>query len=385
MRYPSLNNVCVLIIAIFGSLSHATDSYSQNNNNDKISLLFIGDIMGHDDQILSAEDMETNTYNYDDVFRFIKPLISEADIAIANFEVTLAGPPYTGYPHFSSPVEFAAACRDAGIHHLVTANNHSADRGGEGIINTIRRLDSLEIPHTGTFINSASKDTLSPLIIERNGISVALMNYTYGTNGMPVPEPVIVNMLNKELITSDILKAKDKNADIIILFLHWGTEYDTVPLQDQTDLAEYFLSAGADLIIGSHPHVLQKMERIKDVTQGKDGIVVYSLGNFVSNQRKVRTDGGSMVRVELSKKDDTVVISDAGYILTWVYIAVEDSNKKYFILPCSEFEESPDFFSKPEDYRLMKSFINNSRAFLDRQNRGIKEYIYNDKYWLLND
>jgi hypothetical protein len=113
--------------------------------------------------------------------------------------------------------------------------------------------------------------------------------------------------------------------------------------------------------------------------------VVYSLGNFVSNQRKVRTDGGSMVRVELSKKDDTVVISDAGYILTWVYIAVEDSKKKYFILPCSEFEESPDFFSKPEDYRLMKSFINNSRAFLDRQNRGIKEYIFNDKYWLLND
>jgi poly-gamma-glutamate synthesis protein (capsule biosynthesis protein) len=385
MRYTSLSTLGILFITIFVSLFHTTDSYSQNNTDEKLSLLFIGDIMGHDDQILSAEDKETNTYNYDEVFRYIKPLITEADIAIANFEVTLAGPPYTGYPKFSSPAEFAAACRDAGINHLATANNHSADRGGTGIINTIRRLDSLKIRHTGTFINPASKDTLSPLIIERNGINVALMNYTYGTNGMPVPEPVTVNSLDKELITSDILKAKDKNADIIILFLHWGTEYDTVPLQSQTDLAEYFLSAGADLIIGSHPHVLQKMERVNNITKGKDGIVVYSLGNFISNQRKVRTDGGSMVRVDLVKKDDTVQISDAGYFLTWVYITNEDSKKEYFILPCSEFEDKPDFFSKPEDYIMMKSFINNSRAFLNRQNRDIKEYIFNDNTWLLND
>ena len=111
--------------------------------------------MGHDEQIWSAENRETHTFNYDDVFRYIKPVISEADIAIANFEVTLGGPPYMGYPQFSSPPALAAACKNAGIDYMVTANNHAADRGKKGIAGTINRLDSLGIPHTGTFLNSA--------------------------------------------------------------------------------------------------------------------------------------------------------------------------------------------------------------------------------------
>ncbi len=150
----------------------------------------------------SAENRESKTYDYNEVFRYIKPVISEADIAIANFEVTLAGPPYKGYPQFSSPAALAAACRNAGIDYLVTANNHSADRGKNGITGTINRLDSIGIPHTGTFLNKASRDTLQPLLITKNGISLALLNYTYGTNGIKVPDPVIVNMLNKNLITS---------------------------------------------------------------------------------------------------------------------------------------------------------------------------------------
>ena len=268
---------------------------------EKLSLLFIGDIMGHDEQIWSAENRETHTFDYDDVFRYIKPVISEADIAIANFEVTLAGPPYMGYPQFSSPPALAAACKNAGIDYMVTANNHAADRGKNGITGTINRLDSLGIPHTGTFLNSSSRDSLYPLMIKKNGISIALLNYTYGTNGIKVPEPVIVNILEKNVITEDIKKAKSANPDITILFLHWGTEYDTVPSKIQTDLAEYFFSLGVDLVIGSHPHVLQKMVWAKNANGGKDGIVVYSMGNFVSNQRKPKTDGGAIVRIEFTK------------------------------------------------------------------------------------
>jgi poly-gamma-glutamate capsule biosynthesis protein CapA/YwtB (metallophosphatase superfamily) len=270
-------------------------SQNQLPQADKISLLFIGDIMGHDEQIWSAENRETHQYNYDDVFRYIKPVISEADIAIANFEVTLAGSPYMGYPQFSSPAALASACKNAGIDYLVTANNHAADRGKNGITGTIQRLDSIGIPHTGTFLNQAERDSLYPLMINKAGFSIALLNYTFSTNGIKVPEPVIVNMLDKDLITSDVAKAKKKNPDIIILFLHWGTEYDTVPAKSQTDLAEYFFSVGVDLVIGSHPHVLQKMVWSKNIAGGKDGIAVYSLGNFISNQRKPKTDGGSMV------------------------------------------------------------------------------------------
>jgi len=385
MNRTSFNLRSVLFLSFFISVFLCAKSQSQQPSNDKISLLFIGDIMGHDEQIWSAENRETHAFNYDDVFRYIKPVITEADIAIANFEVTLAGPPYMGYPQFSSPADLAVACKDAGIDYLVTANNHAADRGKKGIISTINKLDSIEIPHTGTFLNSTSHDSLTPLMIHRNGASIALLNYTYSTNGIKVPEPVIVNMLDKELINNDVNKAKNKKADIIILFLHWGTEYDTIPSKSQTDLAEYFQSLGVDMVIGSHPHVLQKMIRTKNTTTGKEDVVVYSLGNFISNQRKPKTDGGSMVRIELTKNSDKYSISTAGYYLTWVYTPIEKYRKKFFILPCSEFENKPDFFDKPEAFFLMKKFIGDSRDLLNKQNINIKEYIFNGNSWVLKN
>jgi poly-gamma-glutamate capsule biosynthesis protein CapA/YwtB (metallophosphatase superfamily) len=385
MNRISFNLKSVLLLSLFISVFLSAKSQNQQTPGDKISLLFIGDIMGHDEQIWSAENRETHLYNYDDVFKYIKPVIGDADIAIANFEVTLAGPPYIGYPQFSSPADLAVACKNAGIDYLVTANNHAADRGKKGIISTINKLDSIGIPHTGTFLNSSSRDSLTPLMIHKNGTSIALLNYTFSTNGIIVPEPVVVNMIDKELITKDVKKAEDKKADIIILFLHWGTEYDTIPSKSQTDLAEYFLSIGVDMVIGSHPHVLQKMVRIRNSATGNDEVVVYSLGNFVSNQRKPKTDGGSMVRVEITKNNAKYSISNAGYYLTWVYTPIEKYRKKFFILPCSEFENKPDFFDRHDAFLLMKKFISDSRKLLNTQNINIKEYIFNGNSWVLNN
>jgi poly-gamma-glutamate synthesis protein (capsule biosynthesis protein) len=385
MNRISFNLKSALLLSLFISVFLSAESQSQQTSGNKISLLFIGDIMGHDEQIWSAENRETHLYNYDDVFQYIDPVIADADIAIANFEVTLGGPPYTGYPQFSSPADLAAACKNAGIDYFVTANNHAADRGKKGIISTINKLDSIGIPHTGTFLNSSCRDSLTPLMIHKNGASIALLNYTFSTNGIIVPEPVIVNMLDKELITRDVNEAKDKNADIIILFLHWGTEYDTIPSKTQTDLAEYFQSIGVDMVIGSHPHVLQKMFRTKNNVTGNNDVVIYSLGNFVSNQRKPKTDGGSMVRIELTRIGEKYSISNAGYYLTWVYTPIEKYRKKFFILPCSEFENKPDFFDKPEAYLHMKKFISDSRKLLNEQNIEIKEYIFNRNSWVLSN
>ncbi len=368
--------VGIFFICLTASLFCQETSKSEQ----KLSLLFIGDIMGHDTQIWAAENTATHTYDYNEVFSYIKSEISEADVAIANFEVTLAGPPYKGYPQFSSPAAFAVACRDAGIDYLVTANNHAADRGKDGIVGTINRLDSIGMPHTGTFIDQDAKENLQPLIIRKNDISVALLNYTYGTNGINVPEPVIVNMLDKNLVTSDIVKAKSLNPDVVVLFLHWGTEYDTIPSQSQIDMAEYFFSQGVDLIIGSHPHVLQKMIWYKE----RNKAVVFSLGNFVSNQRKPKTDGGSMVRIELAKNGNTVTITDAGYYLTWVYTPLVKYSLRFFILPCSEFENRPDFFVNPADYAQMKKFINDSRSLLYKQNINIRGYVLKGNSRLLN-
>jgi poly-gamma-glutamate synthesis protein (capsule biosynthesis protein) len=365
-------------LLILAALSSAAGAQNDGLSNSKISLLFIGDIMGHDEQIWSAEDRVTRIYGYDDVFQYVKNEISEADLSIANFEVTLAGPPYKGYPAFSSPAALAAGCKNAGIDFLVTANNHSADRGKKGILSTIDRLDSLGIPHTGTFKNEEARDSLYPPVIEKNGFRLALLNYTYGTNGITVPSPVIVNMLEKNRITADIEKAKQKKPDAVILFLHWGTEYDTIPGKIQTDLADYFFSLGVDLVIGSHPHVIQRMEWKRNENTMKDGLVVYSLGNFVSNQRRLHTDGGAMVRIELSRSGDKVNISSAGYYLTWVYTPIENYRKKFFILPCQEFETLPEFFAKPSDYEKMKLFIKNSRDLLYKQNVRVNELIFSE-------
>jgi poly-gamma-glutamate capsule biosynthesis protein CapA/YwtB (metallophosphatase superfamily) len=345
----------------------------------------MGDIMGHDSQIWAAQDLATNTFDYNDVFSYIKPLISDTDLSIANLEVTLAGPPYKGYPQFSSPAALAVACKNAGIDALVTANNHAADRGKKGITGTIFRLDSIGMPHTGTFTDQASKDKLQPLILTKNGISVALLNYTYGTNGISVPAPLIVNMLDKDLVAADLEKAKKSKPDVIVLMLHWGTEYDTVPSPGQTSMAEYFILKGADIVIGSHPHVLQKMVWYNNGSAYENKVVVYSLGNFISNQRKTKTDGGSMVRIELTNRDGSFKIVSAGYYLTWVHTPILKYSPKFYILPCSEFENKPAFFEKEAEYIQMKRFINDSRSLLYKHNVNFREYIFNGNSWLLNN
>jgi poly-gamma-glutamate capsule biosynthesis protein CapA/YwtB (metallophosphatase superfamily) len=382
MRRKKSKSAAILLIILQFCSYVSGQGQNRNVQEEKLSIIFMGDIMGHDEQIWSAENRETHKFDYDDVFKFIKPVISEADLAIANFEVTLGGPPYMGYPQFSSPAALAVACKNAGIDYMVNANNHAADRGKKGIAATINRLDSLSIPHTGTFLDSAQRDSLYPLMFKKNGFSLALLNYTYGTNGITVPPPVIVNILDKNVITEDIKKAKSKNPDITILFLHWGNEYDTVPSKTQTDLAAYFFSLGVDLVIGSHPHVLQKMVWTKNISGGKDGFVVYSMGNFISNQRKPKTDGGAMVRVEFTRTGNELKISDAGYFLTWVYTPIEKYRKKFFILPVSQFEDNPAFFAKPDDYVQMKNFIKDARSLLYKQNLNIREKIFNGTGWM---
>lgn len=169
-----------------------------------LSLLFAGDIMGHDGQIAAARDDSTGTYSYDSVFKYISPLISAVDVATGNLEVTLGGSPYRGYPAFSSPDELAVACRNAGFDILGTANNHSADRGPRGIFRTIRVLDSLGIRHTGTWFSPEERDILSPLMIGHESMRIALLAYTYGTNGIVVPPPATVAYIDTVRAAADI-------------------------------------------------------------------------------------------------------------------------------------------------------------------------------------
>ena len=304
----------------------------------RLRLLFVGDVMQHDSQIRAAYDTLTHTYDYTSCFQYIRPLVQQADLAMANLELTLAGPPYKGYPQFSAPDELAVGLKDAGFDVLVTANNHALDRRKGGVERTIRILDSLEIMHTGTFKDSAERASRYPLLIEKSGFRVSLLNYTYGTNGIPVTKPNIVNYIDTVAIQQDLLKAKKQNTDAIIVFMHWGAEYQDYPNKPQQDLARFCFDHGARLVVGAHPHVLQPMEWNKVTGQ----LVAYSLGNFVSGQQSRYRDGGALLTVELEKvktgSSAQVNIKNAGYDLAWVYRNNENP-KKYFLLPVKEFEQ----------------------------------------------
>ena len=358
---------------ILCALQYPIDGRAQDTT--RLSLLFLGDIMQHDSQIKAAYNDATtgHTYDYSDCFRFVKPYIQSVDVAIGNLELTLAGPPFKGYPQFSAPDELAITLKDIGMDVLVTANNHSVDRGKKGIDRTIEMLDSLKIIHTGTFKDTVDRMNDYPLFIQKNGFTFALLNYTYGTNGIAVTKPNVVNLIDTAVMRRDIITAKTGNPDFIIVFTHWGKEYESQPSSIQKKITELCFKWGVQLVIGSHPHVLQPMEWRKPNNQ----LVTYSLGNFVSGQRDRYKDGGAMVQVEFLKVTSdsvsTTMIDSAGYILEWVYRTADDK-KDYYVLPVTKFENDTTGFIKDEASRLaLKTFAGDSRKLLGKYNVNIPE------------
>jgi poly-gamma-glutamate capsule biosynthesis protein CapA/YwtB (metallophosphatase superfamily) len=354
-------------------------TWVQAQDTTRLSLLFVGDVMQHDSQIHAAYNAATKSFDYSGCFQFIKPYFESADLTIGNLEVTLAGPPYKGYPQFSSPDALALGLKEAGMDILVTANNHSVDRGKKGLDRTIEMLDSLQIIHTGTFRDTVERMNDYPLLLERNGITLALLNYTYGTNGIPVTKPNVVNLIDTAIIRKDILKAKQSSPDFIIVFTHWGLEYQSQPSKQQKQLTEFCFQLGANVVMGSHPHVIQPMEWRKD----KNQLVVYSLGNFVSGQRDRYKNGGAMVRMDLQKVTmDSVVtstIDSAGYMLAWVY-RTADAQRDYYVLPVPAFENDTIGFIKDEGSKLsFKTFVDDSRKLLNKYNLNLSEITVQPK------
>lgn len=273
------------------------------------SLYFAGDAMQHIAQIESALQTD-GTYSYKECFTYVKEQVSEANLAICNLEVTLGGKPYRGYPQFSAPDEFAAALKDAGFDILLTANNHCLDRRNKGLIRTLDVLDSLGIAHVGTYRDSAERDSLYPYLTTVNNITFAILNYTYGTNGIPANPPCIVNLIDTAQILIDINKARAKKADVIIACMHWGDEYVLKQNKTQEQLTDWLIENGVDHIIGNHPHVIQPTELRKDKYNGGHHFIAYSLGNYISNMSARNTDIGMSATLRFSKLSFTTFLTD---------------------------------------------------------------------------
>ncbi len=316
---------------------------------DTLTIRILGDIMMHTKQIEAAKQAD-GSYDFNSYFRFIKNRIKEADIAIANMEFTLAGEPYSGYPCFSAPDGFETYLADCGFDVFLAANNHIFDKGTKGAVRTLEKYRRLSeegrIRFTGIAGDEKEMDGNTPLYIKVKGISLALLNFTYGTNaGLSSAWPKTNYESERTRLTEALGKALE--ADFVIALPHWGTEYVLRHSAKQRETAEWLVRNGADIIIGAHPHTVQDKETIEGVT------VVYSLGNAVSNMSATNTQLELMATLKLVRKEDGG-IEALPLELEYLWCSRPGGyNDTYTVIPVKEFLDKKGYWKNQADYWKM--------------------------------
>lgn len=332
----------MLAILLFSLISFLTGADSIGGA-PVAELLFAGDAMQHQAQLDRARELGGGkVYDYSDCFRYIAPTVTEADYAVVNLEVPLGGgPDYTGYPCFSAPDSYAQALKDAGFDMMLTANNHCLDRRDKAARRTLHALDSLGIDHIGTFHDAAQRDTLVPFIKDIHGIKIGFLNYTYGTNGIQPREGMEVALIDREKMAREIRKTREAGAEILVVAIHWGVEYVLLENANQRSMADFLVDQGVDLIIGGHPHVIQPMKVVRNEKEGKDVLVVYSLGNFISNMKTGDTRGGALVRARITRDaNGKAVFAGADYD-TFFSAKPDGGSSNFMVVPSWMPEKIP--------------------------------------------
>lgn len=326
--------LCLLVLIksdFFNSTNGIQDSSVESKTvEEKIepinfTMTAIGDTLCHNTQYWDAYNSSTKQYDFSYVYDDIKDYTSSADITIGSLETTFAGEDrgYSNYPVFNSPDSLATGLKDIGVDVISLAGNHALDYGYSGICRTIDVLDNVGISHLGTYKSAEDQDKI--LIKDVKGVKIAFINYTYGTNGIPVPsdKPYCLNLIDKDLISKQIKQAKEQNVDMIVACMHWGTEYKTSANDEQKELADFLFKSGVDIILGNHPHVLEPMEK-KTITlddgSTKDVFVVYALGNFTADQRAEITRDSAILNLDITKDSDgKIFINKVSYVPIYMY------------------------------------------------------------------
>lgn len=363
----------IIFVAFFStSFNSSVESEHSKVPSDSIktvTLTFVGDLMCHIPQVNYAR-IGQDSFNFKPVYTLVKPFLSNSDFTFGNLETVTAGrrAEYTGYPLFNSPDEFTEALAASGFDFMFTSNNHSLDRSEKGIIRTIEILNKYGIKHTGTFSSQLSRDSI--IIISISGIRTAFLSYSYGTNGNPIPQNknYLINLIDTVLIKSDIKKAKLYTPDLIVVYFHFGEEYEREPSAFQKEIAAKTAQYGADLIIGSHPHVIQPFTFLQGKHRIDSVMTVFSLGNFISNQRDRYRDAGIILNVKITKNftKDTVYYSGYSFIPTWVFKGSTGSKREYIIFPEDSSATLPPFLSNDDIMRMKQSF-NDTRSIFQKK------------------
>lgn len=316
------------------------------------TLTVCGDAMSHMPQTRDAYDSQAGAYDYKPMIRFAKPWIEQADYAVVNLETTFAGgPDYSGFPAFNTPDALGDALKDAGFDLVSTANNHCLDRGYDGMVRTLDVLDNLGLAHVGTYRSAVERAAQNGVhVADVGGIKVAFLSYTYGTNGIPLSKshPDTVNILHTDYmseaqvldtarIADDLAAAEALSPDLIAVIVHWGVEYQTTQNEHQEEIADFLFDHGADVILGSHPHVLQPMEtRTLTDRDGTThtGFVCWSLGNFISSQNDEYTDTTVVLNLELTKNPNTGAtdVTKVGYVPLYMLDREQEVDGERFTL-----------------------------------------------------
>ena len=337
--------LCFTCTKVVGQWTHY---FSPDSSGRTLSLTFTGDIMQHLPQIEAAQ-RNTNRFDYDPAFAYIAPYLRQSDITIGNLELTLGGLPYRGYPCFSAPDTLLYSLKRAGFTALTTANNHSCDRHNAGILRTIAKLEEANIPFTGTFRNAEERDSLTPRIIEKGGLRMALLAYTYGTNGIPFATPVIVNLIDTVQMLADLQKAK-RVADFVVVAVHWGIEYQDAPSREQRIVADFLLRNGATIIVGNHPHVIQPLRPVFDSTGTLRQLCIYSMGNFISAQQTFPRAGSMLVHTVVEKNANGIELRVPQHLLTYVERPTIAGKRAFRVVPIEGQKLQHDSYA--ERYRI---------------------------------
>jgi len=335
-----------------------------------ISISVVGDLMCHAPQFEYAR-VEKDSFDFSPVYRNVKKYLEEADFTFGNLETVTAGKEnggYTGYPFFNSPASYLSALKDAGFDLLVTANNHSLDRSEKGIIRTINEINSRNLKYVGTYISQRDRDSIR--IFDVKGIKIAVLAYSYGTNGNPIPKGknYLINLIDYDLIERDIQTAKANGTDLALVHFHFGEEYKREPVQFQKDVVNKTIELGADIIIGGHPHVLQPVNFYKTSNAKLDSVfVAYSMGNFFSNQRDRYKDAGMILTINIKKdfKKNTTEISEVNYLPTWVFKGNTSNGKEYVIIPSTNISDRTISLSKSK-YEKMNQAFDDTRFIINK-------------------
>ncbi|KKR08264.1 MAG: hypothetical protein UT32_C0002G0027 [Parcubacteria group bacterium GW2011_GWC2_39_14] len=394
-RFLQIGIFCVIVVLVIGGVFYLSTNSTSSSiaaiiENSPMNFIFkekipeitkteavivsVGDIFMHDNNLFAAYNKTTKKYNFDSVFSATNNYFKDADVSTTWLGAVYSPiGPYLGYPLFKSPVELIDTLQNIEL-DVAFRTNHTMDFGVKGLNETTQILKDHNINQVAAYDTEDSSKEI--YVYKKDDLKISFLGYIYGMNGLPIKEPWMINLIDLEKIKNDIAKAKTQS-DFVVVALHFGNEYQRFPSDWQKETAQQIADFGADMIIGSHPHVMQPADVIT-ASDGRKVFVAYGLGNFYCGQREQFTDAGMVLRYTIEKTEGKTSLKDVAYVPTWVAQYKENGRTQFKVLPSKEYiklyeEKKADFLSVA-NYNRLKQTYQETVKHLDNLRIGFVEY-----------